>query len=166
MYSVSLRFGKDLSVPVKNDVARLTPFPNVMAPQVIFMGVMSDGSSAVFALHAGVGHTGPGLCRPDHAHCSAIVLKAGQTEHLSVPGTNGSHQDLVLRVVKIASSITHSRRVALDAYHRVNDAGQCELDLANPVSYDSLTGTISSVVKNACQKHPNAVPFAYLVTAP
>ncbi|HXD63126.1 MAG TPA: hypothetical protein VNV17_00840 [Solirubrobacteraceae bacterium] len=166
MYSVSLRFGKDLSVPVKNDVARLTPFPNVVAPQVIFMGVMSDGSSAVFALHAGVGHTGPGLCRPDHAHCSAIVLKAGQTEHLSVPGTNGSHQDLVLRVVKIASSITHSRRVALDAYHRVNDAGQCELDLANPVSYDSLTGTISSVVKNACQKHPNAVPFAYLVTAP
>jgi hypothetical protein len=166
LYSVSVRFGKDLSVPVKSDVARLTPFPNVMAPQVMFMGVMSDGRSAVFALHAGVGHTGPGLCRPDHAHCSAIVLKAGQTERLSVPGVNGSHQDLVLRVVKIASSITHSRRVALDAYHRVNDAGQCELDLANPVSYDSLTGTISSVVKNACQKHPDAVPFAYLVTAP
>ena len=56
--------------------------------------------------------------------------------------------------------------MALDAYHRVNDAGQCELDLANPVSYDSGTGTISSVVKNACQKHPDAVPFAYLVTAP
>jgi hypothetical protein len=166
MYSVSVRFGKDLSVPVKDDVARLTPFPNVMAPQVMFMGVMSDGRSAVFALHAGVGHTGPGLCRPDHAHCSAIVLKAGQTEHLSVPDANGSHEDLVLRVVKIASSITHSRKVALDAYHRVNDAGQCELDLANPVSYDSLTGTISSVVKNACQEHPNAVPFAYLVTAP
>lgn len=127
---------------------------------------MSDGSSAVFALHAGVAHTGPGLCRPDHAHCSAIVLKAGQTEDLSVPGANGRNQDLVLRVVKIASSITHSRTVALDAYHRVNDAGQCELDLANPVSYDSLTGTISSVVRNACQKHPNAVPFAYLVTAP
>lgn len=166
MYSVSVRFGKDLSVPVKNDVARLTPFPNVMAPQVMFMGVMSDGRSAVFALHAGVGHTGPGLCRPDHAHCSAIVLNAGQTEHLSVPGANGSHQDLVLRVVKISSSITHSRQVALDAYQRVNDAGQCELDLANPVSYDSVTGTISSVVKNACQRHPNAVPFAYLVTAP
>ena len=166
MYSVSVRFGKDLSVPVKNDVARLTPFPNVMAPQVMFMGVMSDGRSAVFALHAGVGHTGPGLCRPDHAHCSAIVLTAGQTEHLSVPGGNGSHQDLVLRVVKISSSITHSRQVALAAYHRVSDAGQCELDLANPVSYDSVTGTISSVVKNACQKHPDAVPFAYLVTAP
>jgi hypothetical protein len=166
MYSVSVRFGKDLSVPVKNDVARLTPFPNVMAPQVMFMGVMSDGRSAVFALHAGVGHTGPGLCRPDHAHCSAIVLNAGQTEHLSVPGANGSHQDLVLRVVNISSSITHSRQVALDAYHRVSDAGQCELDLANPVSYDSVTGTISRVVKNACQKHPDAVPFAYLVTAP
>ena len=93
MYSVSVRFGKDLSVPLKTDVARLTPLPNVMAPQVMFMGVMSDGRSAVFALHAGVGHTGPGLCRPDHVRCSAIVLKAGQTEHLSVPTANGGHQD-------------------------------------------------------------------------
>ena len=165
-YAVSVRFGKNLSVPLKANIARLTPLPNVMAPQVMFMGVMSDGTSAVFALHAGVGHTGPGLCRPDHAHCSAIVLKAGQTEHLSVPTTNGGHQSLVLRVVRISSAITHSRKVALDAYHRVNDAGQCELDLANPVSYDAVTGTISSVVKNACQKHPDAVPFAYLVTAP
>lgn len=165
-YAVSVRFGKNLSVPLKTNIARLTPLPNVMAPQVMFMGVMSDGTSAVFALHAGVGRIGPGLCRPDHAHCSAIVLKAGQTEHLSVPTTNGGHQNLVLRVVRISSSITHSRKVALDAYHRVNDAGQCELDLANPVSFDSVTGTISSVVKNACQKHPNAVPFAYLVTAP
>ena len=166
MYSISVRFGKDLSVPLKTDVARLTPLPNVMAPQVMFMGVMSDGRSAVFALHAGVGHTGPGLCRPDHVRCSAIVLKEGQTEHLSVPTANSGHQALVLRVVKISSSITHSRNVALDAYHRVNDAGQCELDLANPVWYDPVTGTISSVVKNACQKRPNAVPFAYLVTAP
>jgi hypothetical protein len=166
MYSVAVRFGKDLSVPVKTDLARLTPLPNVVAPQVMFMGVMSDGRSAVFALHAGVGHTGPGLCRPDHVRCSAIVLKEGQTEHLSVPTANGGHQDLVLRVVKISSSITHSRTVALTAYHRVNEAGQCELDLANPVSYDPATGTISSVVKNACQEHPNAVPFAYLVTAP
>ena len=166
MYSVSVRFGKHLSVPVKTDLARLTPLPNVMAPQVMFMGVMSDGRSAVFALHAGVGHSGPGLCRPDHVRCSAIVLKEGQTENLSVPTANGGHQNLVLRVVKIASSLTHSRTTALNAYHRVSEAGQCELDLANPVSYDPVTGTISSVVKNACQKHPNAVPFAYLVTAP
>jgi hypothetical protein len=166
MYSVSVRFGNNLSVPVKTNIARLTPLPGVTAPQVMFMGVMSDGTSAVFALHAGISHSGPGLCRPDHEHCSAIVLKAGQTEHLSVPTTSGGHQDLVLRVVKIASSITHSRKVALAAYHRVSDAGQCELDLANPVSYDSVTGTISNVVKNACQQHPDAVPFAYLVTAP
>ncbi len=94
------------------------------------------------------------------------MLKAGQTEHLTVSAANGGQQKLVLRVVKIARSITHSRTVALTAYHRVNAAGQCELDLANPVSYDSLTGTISSVAKSACQRHPNAVPFGYLVIAP
>lgn len=130
------------------------------------MGVMADGKSAVFALHAGLGHTGPGLCRPDHLRCSAIVLKAGQTEHLSIPTANGGHQQIILRVVKIASSITHSHTAALAAYHRVSAAGQCELDLANPVSYDAVTGTISSVAKAACENHPNAVPFAFLVTTP
>jgi hypothetical protein len=165
MYSVSVRFGKDLSVPVKTDLARLTPLPSLVQPDVMFMGVMSDGKSAVFALHAGIGHNGPGLCRPDHLRCSAIVLKAGQTEHLSIPSTRGSAQQLVLRVVKVASSITHSRKVALAAYHRVSDAGQCELDLANPVSYDPVTG-ISSVAKTACENHPDAVPFAYLLTTP
>lgn len=163
---MSVRYGKNLSVPVKSDVARLTPLPSIVAPEVMFMGVMADGKSAVFALHAGLGHTGPGLCRPDHTRCSAIVLKAGQTEHLSIPTANGGHQQVVLRVVRIFSSITHSRTAALAAYHRVNAAGQCELDLADPVSYDSRTGTISSVAKTACEKHPNAVPFAYLVTTP
>lgn len=165
-YSVSVRFGKDLSAPVKTDLARLTPLPSLLEPEVMFMGVMSDGQSAVFALHAGIVHTGPGLCRPDHTRCSAIVLKAGETEHLSVLAANGERHQVVLRVVKVASSITHSRSVALAAYHRVNAAGQCELDLANPVSYDSVTGTISSVAKAACENHPNAMPFAYLVTTP
>jgi hypothetical protein len=163
---VSVRFGKDLSAPVKTDLARLTPLPSILQPQVMFMGVMADGRSAVFALRAGIGHTGPGLCRPDHIRCSAIVLKAGETEHLSVLAANGVRHQMILRVVKVASSITHSRKVALAAYHRVNPAGQCELDLANPVSYDSVTGTISSVAKAACENHPNAIPFAYLVTAP
>lgn len=165
-YSVTVRYGKDGSVPAKTGIARLTPLPNVMQPEAMFMGVMAGGKSAVFALHAGLGHTGPGLCRPDHLRCSAIVLKAGQTEHLSIPIANGGHELIILRVVKIASSITHSRMGALSAYHRVSAAGQCELDLANPVSYDAVTGTISSVAKAACENHPNAVPFAYLVTTP
>jgi hypothetical protein len=161
-----VRYGDSRSAPVKSDIARLTPLPVIVAPEAMFMGVMTDGKSAVFALHAGVGHTGPGLCRPDHVRCSAVVLKAGQTEHLSIPTANGRHKDAVLQVVKISSSITHSRTAALAAYHRVSAAGQCELDLANPVSYDPVTGTISSVAKAACEEHPDAVPFAYLVTAP
>jgi hypothetical protein len=166
IYSVSVRYGKDLSVPAKSDIARLTPLPNVVQPQVMFMGVMWDGTSAVFALHAGLERSGPGLCRPDHLRCAAIVLKAGQTEHLVISTATGRHQHVILRVVKISSRITHSRTVALAAYHHVSAAGQCVLDLANPVSYDSATGTISSVARSACEKHRNAVPFAYLVTAP
>lgn len=165
-HAVSVRFGKDLTAPVRTNVARLTPLPNVMQPEVMFMGIVADGRTAVFALHAGLGHTGPGLCRPDHTRCSAILLRAGQTEHLTIATAAGGPRTLVLRVVKVTSSITHSRKVALAAYRRVNAAGQCELDLANPVSYDAATGTISSVAKDACERHPRAVPFGYLVTAP
>jgi hypothetical protein len=165
-YSVSVRFGKDLKAPVKTDIARLMPLPNARQPQVMFMGVMAGGSEAVFALHAGIGHTGPGLCRPDHLRCSAILLKAGQTEHLTVSDANGAHKQLILRVVRVSSSVTHSRKVALAAYQRHSAVGLCELELADPVSYSATTGTISSVAKAACQNQPAAIAFSYIVAAP
>ncbi len=167
MYSVWLRFGKDTTVPVRTNVARLTPLPSVKQPDVMFMGVMAGGRQAVFALRAGLQHAGPGLCRPDRAHCSAILLQAGQTEHITVPATSGAQQQqLILRLVHIASHVTHSRKVALAAYQRHSAAGLCELDLADPVSYSQSNGTVSSVATAACRKQSAAVPFRYVLTFP
>jgi hypothetical protein len=131
----------------------------------MFMGVLSTGRSAVFALRQDVGHTGPGLCRPDHALCSAIVLKAGQTEHVTIPTANGGQRKLILRVVKITSSITHSRKVALAAYQRVSHGGLCDLLLADPMLYHLGTGTLSSIPKSLCADYPQATPFSYLGSA-
>jgi hypothetical protein len=165
-YSVTARFGKNLGVPVRNNIARLTPMPSAQQPDVMFMGVMSNGHAAVFALRQGVGHTGPGWCHPNHDLCSAIVLKAGQTEDLTIPGPDRTVQKRVLRVVKIASSITHSEKLALAAFNRVSQSGLCDLLLADPMLYHLDTGTYSNVPKTACARYPKAVPFSYFRTNP
>lgn len=166
LYSVAVRFGKDANAPVRTDIARLTPLPSAQQPDVMFMGVMAGGRQVVFALAAGLQHQGPGLCRPDRTRCSAIVLKAGQTEHITAPTAGGGHQQLILRLVHVTSSITHSRTAALAAYDRHSAAGLCALDLADPVSYSQANGTISTVTAAACHGQPAAVPFRYVLTFP
>ena len=132
----------------------------------MFLGVMTGGKQAVFALRSGVGHTGPGLCRPDHTRCSAILLKPGQTEQLTVPLTGGAQKQVILRVVRITRSITHSQKAALAAYDRYSAAGLCDLALADPVLYNLGNGTVTGIPKAVCQKQSGAVPFTPLVAAP
>lgn len=161
LYSVAVRFGKNTSVPIKTDLARLTPLPSAKQPEVMFMGVMAGGQHAVFTLGAGITHTGPGLCRPDRTRCAAIVLQDGQTEQLTVPAADSAKapRHLILRLVHVYSSVTHSRSTALAAYQRHSDAGLCDLDLANPVSYSQTTGILSTAATAACRNQHAAVPF-------
>jgi hypothetical protein len=163
LYSVSVRYGKDANARVRTDVARLTPLPSAKQPQVMFIGVMDGGRQAVFDLGAGIQHQGPGLCRPSRARCSALQLKGGQTEQVILPTANGGHRTVLLRLVRIVSSTTHSHSVALAAYQRHSAAGLCALDLAEPVTYSSATGTLASVAAAACKAQPAAVPFPYPV---
>jgi hypothetical protein len=159
IYSVAVRYGKDTSVPVRTDLPRLAPLPSVTSPQVMFMGVMAGGQDAVFALGSGLGHAGPGVCRPDHVQCAAIVLRAGQTEVITVPTASGGHRKMLLKLVRVSSTVTHSHSVALAAYQRHSAAGQCELDLSDPVSYSAAAGTLSTVAKATCAEAPGALPF-------
>lgn len=156
---MALRFGPTGSTRPRSDVARLTPLPSAAWPKVMFMGVMVGGRQAVFALGAGVRATGPGRCRPDHAQCSAITLAAGQSERIIVTTAGGEQRRLSLALTHIARRVTHSRGDALAAYRRHSSAGLCELDLADPVAYDSATGALSAVAMAACRAHPAAEPF-------
>jgi hypothetical protein len=133
----------------------------------MFMGVFAGGTQAVFAVRSGVGHTGPGWCRPSHTQCSAIVLRPRQTEHISVPSASGGQpRQYILRVTRVTAGTTHSRTVALAAYNRHSAAGLCELDLANPVSFSQTDGTVTNVATAACKKQKSAVPFSsYFATA-
>jgi hypothetical protein len=132
----------------------------------MFLGVMTGGKQAVFALRAGLGHTGPGLCRPAHTQCSAIVLKPGQTEHITVPVAGATPKRMVLSLVHITRTVTHSHKAALKAYERYSAAGLCDLALADPVLYNLESGTVSGIPKAVCVHQPASVPFTPLVATP
>jgi len=125
----------------------------------MFVGVMAGGAKAVFALGAGVLHRGQGECRPQRQVCSAIVLSAGQTEQISFPTANGGLKHLILRLVALRNSITHSHATALAAYERRSAAGLCDLALAAPMSYSQSDGTVSGTAGTACKGQPAPIPF-------
>jgi hypothetical protein len=165
VYAVDVRVGTGSFAPLTSDVARLTPLPSVAEPKAMFMGVLAGGDGAVFALGAGVQHVGPGVCRPDRLRCAAIELHVGQTEQLITQAAGGP-RELGLSLVNIASRVTHSQDDALAAFHRHSDAGLCELDLSDPVTYSQGAGTVSAVTAAACKDQPAAVPFPGGLAAP
>lgn len=159
-YSVSVRYGPTAAASLRRDIARLEPLPSASHPAAMFMGVTAHGHQAVFALGAAVRqHAGPGICRVDRAHCSEILLGAGQTEQLTLPTASGGTRSVLLRVARIASTVTHSHAAALAAFDRHSAVGLCEVVLAAPMFYNSTTGTLSSVAPLACAGHTGAVPF-------
>jgi hypothetical protein len=149
----------------RSNIARLTPLRSASNPEVMFMGVMDSGQDVVFMLGAGVVASGPGLCKPEAAHCAAIVLGPGQTELLTVTTEGDAHQDH-LRVTSISKQVTSSQTVATAAYQRISAAGRCELDLANPVSYSQSAGALSNVATAACRGLHGVVPFPGALVAP
>jgi hypothetical protein len=165
VYAVDVRVGTGSFAPLISDVARLTPLPSDAEPKAMFMGVLTGGDGAVFALGAGVQHAGPGICRPDPQRCAAIVLHVGQTEQLITQAAGGP-RELDLSLVNISSRVTHSQDDALAAFHRHSAAGLCELDLSDPVTYSQGAGTVSAVTAATCKDQPAAVPFPGGLAAP
>jgi hypothetical protein len=159
IYAVDLRVGKYKQAPVRRDLARLTLLPSPNQPELMFMGTMAGGRQAVFALGAGVQHSGAGECRPQRRQCSAILLRAGQTELITVPNAGGGQWQLLLQLVNVRSRVTRSQSEALAAYKRQSAAGRCDLDLAKPMTYSQSEGTVSAGAGTSCRRQPAALPF-------
>ena len=160
IYSVTLRLGDgDATATQRTDVARLTPLPSATWPKVMFSGVTAGGLAAVFMLGTGVQARGPALCRPDHARCSALVLAPGRVERLVVTKQDGTTRTLKLEVTKIGRRTTRSSSAALAAYDHVSAAGACELQLADPMSYDGRTGVLNANLTKACRTSEATVAF-------
>jgi hypothetical protein len=143
----------------RHDVARLTPLPSVAAPKVMFTGMLDHGRLAVFALADGVKAQGPGRCHPGHGNCAAITLAPGQIERLIYFAPDGTIVGRELQVARITHRLTHSVSAAQAAFTRFSRAGQCELDLAAPTTYDAARGALTPVAESGCRGVKGAVPF-------
>jgi hypothetical protein len=151
IYALDVRFGSDPTAPIRHDLPRLTLLPSPQRPDVMFVGVLDGGRQAAFSIAPGVPHHGAGPCRPRKRFCSVILLAPGQTEVLTITGVNGTPQQARLHVTRIRRTVTHSRAAAVKAYHRVSAAGQCEVNLSQPLGYDGASGTLSAQGGSPCR---------------
>jgi hypothetical protein len=103
-YTVDVKFGKRGELRLHHDVQKLDVLPNQNNPLLVFMGVTSDGKTAVFLTDTSLKAAGEGTCKPDGNTCSFLYLKLDQnsnTEDLSEVAADGSGTEYTLKLVAI-----------------------------------------------------------------
>lgn len=123
-YKVDIRFGEAGAQDTLRNVPRLTPLPDGENPFLIFLGVLSDGKTAVFLVSADIVPAGDGKCKPSRADCETIHLKSGDTEFFDVPSGEAGIIQYQLDLVKITKEVTSSAAQAARAYARESRAGR------------------------------------------
>jgi hypothetical protein len=157
-YNVNVRIGPTGHPSAHVDIPRFTPLPKASTPRAMYAGVAADGGGVIFSLQAGVTAHGPGLCRPDRARCSAIVLPVNRAERLTFTDTVGKTRTLILKASKMRAHETHSKSQEQAALNRKSADGTCELALGHTVSsQDSLTATAR--VSGPCREAKDLVAF-------
>jgi hypothetical protein len=104
-YSVTVMAGEADSTltPFKN-VASLTPLPSQTAPVVLYWGLSTDFSTALFLVSNKVDTlSGPGACVPAPDDCSLLTLAAGQSEDLHYGQDGKTYRVVVSEIKRVAN---------------------------------------------------------------
>jgi hypothetical protein len=182
-YHVTLKFGEAGAEKTYNNVARLTPLPSADNPFFVFLGLKSDGKSAVFLVDADAVPSGDGSCEPSPDSCEQVVLKVGDVEFFELQsGTAGVVQyQLELKDIKMGKASTKAS--AARAHVRESKAGReyiRQLVAENPtaldawgfssklgllISKDPVVANVPADVADAAAGQP-AVDTSTVMTAP
>jgi hypothetical protein len=103
-YTVDVRFGKRGETRLHHNVQKLDVLPNENNPLLVFMGVNSEGTEAVFLTDTSLKAAGEGKCRPSGDTCSFLYLKLGKnqnTEDLSALSADGTGTEYTLTLEAI-----------------------------------------------------------------
>jgi hypothetical protein len=98
-YTVDLRFGKADNLDKKN-VEQFRALPSSEDPVVVFMGVKTDGKTAVFLVSSASGTTGEGNCEPDDT-CTFLYMKEDQQQTFEAVDASDQVVTYVLKLLKI-----------------------------------------------------------------
>jgi hypothetical protein len=113
-YRVAWRFGLGDALEGNHDAARLTALPSAEDPMAMFLGVLSDGRTAVFLVRPGTQVSGDGWCRPKPEDCQTIEMRRGDIVSLN---------QYRLHLVRVQKR-TVSAKVAKRSHARVSKAGR------------------------------------------
>ncbi|HKN95316.1 MAG TPA: hypothetical protein VJU60_13355 [Thermoleophilaceae bacterium] len=123
-YTVDVKFGKRGELRLHHNVQKLDVLPNQNNPILVFMGVTSDGKTAVFLTDTSLKAAGEGTCKPDGDTCSFLYLKLdpnSDTEDLSQLAADGSGTEYMLKLVAIhkvpVSELAKEAKKAAKAAH-------------------------------------------------
>jgi hypothetical protein len=123
VYRVSLTFGTPGNLRQIDNIARLTPLPSLANPFFVFLGVKSDGKTAVFLADSDASPTGDGKCLPSTSDCEAIELLAGETEFFDFTNADGSVTQYTMHVRRITRTKASTKAQAARAHRRKSQAG-------------------------------------------
>jgi hypothetical protein len=128
VWRVNLRFGEPGQQKLRHDVPRLTPLPSATNPFFVFLGVLSDGKTAVFLISSDATATGDGTCKPNPTQCDTIEMKAGDTEFFDVAQGNAGVVQYELDLLKVFHDKVSGKAAAAKAARRVNKDGKNVVD--------------------------------------
>jgi hypothetical protein len=124
VWRVNLRFGEAGDQKVHHDIPRLTPLPSATDPFFVFLGILSDGKTAVFLISSDATATGDGKCKPSPTQCDTIEMRAGDTEFFDVAQGNAGVVQYELDLLKVIHDKVRSTAAAAKASRRVSTDGK------------------------------------------
>jgi hypothetical protein len=123
IWRLNLRFGEAGDQHVRHDVPRLTPLPSAGDPFFVFLGILSDGKTAVFLISSDATATGDGKCKPSPTECDTIEMRAGDIEFFDVAQGNAGVVQYELDLLKIIHDKVSGKAAAARAGRHVSRAG-------------------------------------------
>ena len=99
-YTADVSFGKKGEEDDKT-LSEFRALPTSDNPILVFMGVKSDGKTAVFLIAANASVVGDGNCKPSDTECTFLYMKKGDEQTFEAVDTDGGITDYTLELKDI-----------------------------------------------------------------
>jgi len=99
-YTVDVRFGKSDNDLDKKRLDQFRALPSSQDPVIVFMGVRTDGETAVFLVSSASSTTGEGNCEPDDT-CTFLYMKPGEQQSFEAIDGNNAVITYVLKLLDV-----------------------------------------------------------------
>jgi hypothetical protein len=100
-YTAKVRFGEEGDTQTRT-LSEFRSLPSSDNPIAVFMGVKTDGKTAVFLMSSSTTTTGDGDCEPTDSECTFLYLKAGDAQLIETVTPEGEIVSYELELVDIS----------------------------------------------------------------